>query len=63
MIGGAVHGSGGAGLGTHNSAPQEADDARPGMSRGLMAQGIQDQTAELRGYFGIKAERLMWRVG
>lgn len=47
MIGGAVHGSGGAGLGRHNSAPQEADDARPGASRGLMASGIEDQTAEI----------------
>lgn len=47
MIGGAVMGSGGAALGGHNAKPQEADDARPGTSRGLMADGIIEQTMEL----------------
>lgn len=47
MIGGAVHGAGGIALERHNAAPQEADDARPGTSRGLMSEGIAGQTAEL----------------
>lgn len=47
MIAGCVHGAGGARLGAHNAAPQEADEARPGESRGLVAEGISDQIAEL----------------
>ena len=47
MMGGAVHGGGGAALGRHNSARQEVGEARPGSSRGLMSEGIAEQTREL----------------
>jgi hypothetical protein len=46
MIGGAVHGSGGAALGQHLAISAD-EDARPGQSRGLISEGIRNQIQEL----------------
>lgn len=48
MIGGAVHGTGGPALGKHLAdAKALNENARPGSSRGLLAEGIEEQTREL----------------
>lgn len=48
MIGGAVIGAGGAALGRHAADVKGLnEETRPGSSRGLMSEGIQEQVAEL----------------
>ena len=47
VIGACVHGGGGAALGVHNANTKDNDDVRLGASRGVMADGIVEQIAEL----------------
>lgn len=47
MIGGAVHGGGGAQLGRHMVNTDHNEDVRAGSSRGLMAEDVMEQVAEL----------------
>jgi hypothetical protein len=49
MIGGAVHGTGGPALGRHLVKQAPGEESRPGSSRGLLAEGIEEQTQELTG--------------
>ena len=47
MIGGSIHGEGGAALGCHNASTKLNDNVRIGASRGLMGDDIKQQIAEL----------------